>query len=246
HARRADVAGLPGAYDVVERAKRLLNGRLNVPPMNLVEIDVIHPETAQRGVDRRHQMLARESAIVRIVAHRVVRFGRDDQLVARSEILQRPSEHFLAPAERVHVGGVEKRDAAFDCTLDEWTRGFLRKNPRTPRRIAVRHRAKADARHLQAARAEPHVIHRRMLSRDGLAFRGPRGRYDACLPPVSFSYGTIRSHSSALDRATTATTGLLSLRLKTSCGTPGAMKMKSPAAWSTRSFKPSPYSWRTR
>ena len=48
----------------------------------------------------------------------------------------------------------------------------------------------------------------------------------------------ILSHSSALERATTATTGSVSLRLNTSCGTPGAMKMKSPASWSTRSREP--------
>ena len=36
-------------------------------------------------------------------------------------------------------------------------------------------------------------------------------------------YRMIRSHSLASDRATTATTGSVSLRLKTSCGTPGSM-----------------------
>src|SRR5262245_39436393 len=56
------------------------------------------------------------------------------------------------------------------------------------------------------------------------------------------SYGTILDHSLASDRATTATTGCVSLTLNTSCGTPGSMKMKSPAPFSTTCVKPSPYS----
>ena len=53
-------------------------------------------------------------------------------------------------------------------------------------------------------------------------------------------------HSLASERATTATTGSVSLTLNTSCGTPGSMKMKSPAVFSTTCVSPSPYSWRTR
>jgi hypothetical protein len=47
-------------------------------------------------------------------------------------------------------------------------------------------------------------------------------------------------HSLASERATTATTGSVSLTLNTSCGTPGSMKMKSPAVFSTICFSPSP------
>ena len=49
------------------------------------------------------------------------------------------------------------------------------------------------------------------------------------------------AHSLASERATTATTGSVALTLKTSCGTPGSMKMKSPAVFSTTCFRPSPY-----
>ena len=45
-------------------------------------------------------------------------------------------------------------------------------------------------------------------------------------------------HSLASERATTATTGSVSLTLKTSCGTPGSMKMKSPAVFSTICVEP--------
>src|SRR5215467_5187212 len=54
------------------------------------------------------------------------------------------------------------------------------------------------------------------------------------------------SHSLASERATTATTGSVWLQLNTSCGTPGSMKMKSPASFSTTCLSPGPYSCRTR
>src|SRR5215468_8208014 len=44
---------------------------------------------------------------------------------------------------------------------------------------------------------------------------------------LRLSYATMFSHSKASDRATTATTGSVSLKLRTSCGIPGSMKMKS-------------------
>ena len=44
----------------------------------------------------------------------------------------------------------------------------------------------------------------------------------------------------------TAITGSVSLRLSTSCGTPGSMKMKSPASLSTACSSAGPYSCRTR
>ena len=53
------------------------------------------------------------------------------------------------------------------------------------------------------------------------------------------------SHSATPERATTAMTGLISLRLMTSCGTPGWMKMKTPAELSIDFSRFSPYSWCT-
>jgi len=54
------------------------------------------------------------------------------------------------------------------------------------------------------------------------------------------------SHSLASERATMATTGSVALRLKTSWGTPGSMKMKSPGPFSSDSDRSGPYSCRTR
>ena len=108
---------------------------------------------------RVEQVLARQPLVVRTVAHRVKDFGRDDHLVAPGEVLQRAAEDFLAGAARIHVGGVEEVDAAFERPLDERTAGGLIERPGMPVGRSVRHRAEAEARHLEASRTESGVVH---------------------------------------------------------------------------------------
>jgi len=87
--------------------------------MDLVEVDVIHAEPLQRGVDRLHDVLAREAARVSARAHRVEDLGGDDDLVALGEFLQGAAEDLLARADRIHVGRVEEIDAAFERLANE-------------------------------------------------------------------------------------------------------------------------------
>ena len=63
HGRRADVARLARAHDVVERLERLLDRRLRVEAMDLVEVDVVDAEPAQAVVDGVLDVLAREPAM---------------------------------------------------------------------------------------------------------------------------------------------------------------------------------------
>ena len=58
HRRRADIADLACLHDVVQRLQRLLDRRLVVPAMDLVEVDVIGAEAAQAGVELSHDRLA--------------------------------------------------------------------------------------------------------------------------------------------------------------------------------------------
>jgi hypothetical protein len=60
HRRRADIAGLAGLndIDIVERFERLLDRRVIVPSMDLVEVDVIGAEAPQARVDLGHDRLA--------------------------------------------------------------------------------------------------------------------------------------------------------------------------------------------
>src|SRR5262249_13020372 len=70
HAAGADVARLPRADNFVQRTHRLLDRRVSVPAVHLVEVDVIEPESCERGVDRRENVLAREPTAVRAGRHR--------------------------------------------------------------------------------------------------------------------------------------------------------------------------------
>ena len=159
HARRADVARLAGAHDVVERQERFLDRRLGIPAMDLIEVHVVGPETAQRAVDGGHQVFPREPAIVRIVGHRVERLGGEDRMVARAEVLHRAAEDLFRDAERVHVGGIEEVDALLERPLEKRAAGLFSEHPAAPGRIAVGHDAEAEPRDFQAGAAKIHVLH---------------------------------------------------------------------------------------
>jgi hypothetical protein len=58
HAARPEVACLSHLDDVMERVHRLRDRRCRIPAMDLVEVDIVHPEPLQRGVDRCHHVLA--------------------------------------------------------------------------------------------------------------------------------------------------------------------------------------------
>ena len=141
--------------------------------MDLVEVDIIHAEPVQAGVDLAHDCLARQAAAVRTGTHPAIHFGRDDHLVAAGEVLDSPAEDLLAAAERITVRGVEEIDAAFECPLDERAGFLLGEAPGMVAAIggAVAHAAEADTRDVEAGAAELHIFHR--LSHDRPKRLGP-------------------------------------------------------------------------
>ena len=64
HRRGADIAGLAGLDDIVQRFERLLDRRLVVPAVDLVEVDIIHAEAAKTVVDLDHDRLARQAGAI--------------------------------------------------------------------------------------------------------------------------------------------------------------------------------------
>ena len=82
HRRGADVAGLAGLDDVVQRLHRLLDRRVPVPAVDLVEVDVVGAEAAQAGVDLGHDRLARQAGAVGALVHAAVDLGGEHELVA--------------------------------------------------------------------------------------------------------------------------------------------------------------------
>ena len=129
HRRRADIAGLAGLDDIVQRFERLLDRRLVVPAMDLVEVDIIHAEAAEALIDLDHDRFARQAGAIGSGSHAAVDFGRDDDLVAPGEVIDRTAEDLLAPAERIAVRRVEEIDAGFERPLDERPALFLAEAP---------------------------------------------------------------------------------------------------------------------
>ena len=160
HRAGADVAGLAGAHDVVQRLQRLLDRRLIVEPVDLVEVDIVDAQPAQRPVDAVQDVLARQAAVVGIAAHRPVDLGGDHHLVPLGVFLQRLAGHPLALALGIDIGGVEEVDPGLHRTLEERQRRLLVQHPRPPLGGAIGHAAQTQARNLQAGVAKANIVHR--------------------------------------------------------------------------------------
>src|SRR5690349_10483193 len=119
HRGRADITGLPGFDDVVQRLERLFDGCAIIPAVDLVQVDVVGAEAPQAVVDLTHNRLARQATAVGSRPHLPIDLGRDHDLVAAGEILDRAAEDLLAAAERISVRRVEEIDAALESALDE-------------------------------------------------------------------------------------------------------------------------------
>ena len=104
-------------------------------------------------------MLARQALLRRPRPHRVEHLGRDHDLVAAGELLDRPPEHGLAGTEAVHVGGVEEVDARFPGFADERQGRGLVQHPFAPAGVAIGHAAQAQPRDVEARGAEAYIVH---------------------------------------------------------------------------------------
>src|SRR5260370_27643443 len=104
-----------------KRCQRFFDRGLVVQAVDLVEVHVVGAEPAQAGVNRLHDVLARESFLVGIVIHGEENFGGDHQLLPRRpKVFERAAQDLFADAERIHVGGVKEIDAQIERLLDEW------------------------------------------------------------------------------------------------------------------------------
>jgi hypothetical protein len=147
HRRGSDVANLSSLDHVVQRLKRLFDRRFVIEAMDLIEVDVIHAEPGQAGVDLDKDRLARQPGAIGARAHAAVNLGRDYHFVAPRKIPNRPAEDLLAVAERVAIGGVEEIDAGFERLLDERSAFLFVEAPGVVPAVAaaIAHAAEADA-----------------------------------------------------------------------------------------------------
>src|SRR5215469_1807649 len=159
HAAGPDVPSLARLHHVVQCMHGLLNRSVVVPPVNLVQVDVIHVQAAQRRVDSRHDVLARQAAVVLARSHWHEDLCRHDELVTAEEFRKQPAGRNLTGAARIGVRGVEERDATLNgCFHDRFGRSLV-EHPLSLAVIAVTHHAEANAGHSHACRTEVDVLH---------------------------------------------------------------------------------------
>ena len=111
HRRGAEIERLARAHDIIQRLAGLLDRRVVVEAMDDVEVDIVSAEPLQRGVDRLHDMFAREALLVGARTHCVKDLGgQHDFVTPAREFLDRLACHALGFAERIHVGRVPEGD----------------------------------------------------------------------------------------------------------------------------------------
>jgi hypothetical protein len=133
-----DVADLALADEVAERRERLLDVGVRMRPVDLVEVDPVGPQPAQRVLDRADDPSARRALPVGIVAHRAVELGREDDVVA-APARERLGDDLLGLALPVHVGGVDEVDPRVERRVDDADRLVVVGIPQAPNIIAPRH-----------------------------------------------------------------------------------------------------------
>ena len=143
HRRGAEVAHLAAADRVVQRLHRFLDGRVRIEGMGHVEIDVVGAHPRERPVDCVRDVLARQSAIIRVVAHRIIDLGCEHQPLACAHLEQVPADNLFVAAGGIPIGHVEKGDAKVESPLEDGNRGGLVEHPALPGGAAHRHRAEA-------------------------------------------------------------------------------------------------------
>ena len=113
-----DHADLALAHEVAHGAERLVDVGQRVDSVDLVQVDVVGAEAAQRvftGADDPRP--GRAPAVEHVVAHGVMQLRRDDDLVAT--VADPGADDLLGLAVAVHVGSVDEVDAGFERTMHD-------------------------------------------------------------------------------------------------------------------------------
>jgi hypothetical protein len=127
--------------------------------MDLVEVDVLHVQPGQRGIDGRQDVLAGEAAPVLARRHRHEHLGGNDRLVTGQELGDQTPGGDLAAAGRVRVGGVEEGHTPFGRSADDRLGVILADHPGTVAVVPEPHHAQAHPGDSQAGLAKVHVFH---------------------------------------------------------------------------------------
>src|SRR5215470_2874362 len=112
--------------------------------MNLVEIDIIHLEAAQRILTRLNDMLAAEAATVGSGTHGAVHFCRHHNIITRRHLAEPATGNLFADARRVDIGGIKEVDSGFESEGEMVSCFISADRPFAPFAVAVAHTAETD------------------------------------------------------------------------------------------------------
>ncbi len=143
--RGADVAHLPLAHELVERAERLLERRDAVVAVVLVEVDPFGAQTPERGLDRPAHRLGRAAVVVAELR------GQHHALSPAFEDL---AEVLLALPVTVDVGRVEEGHARVERRLDDGARA---RAVDAPAEVVAAEADDRDLRPVAAEAPDPHA-----------------------------------------------------------------------------------------
>jgi hypothetical protein len=146
--RAADRAHGARAHELVESRERLRDRRRRVGPVQVVEVDVVGPESLERAGDRAADVLGRAASGIGLPRE----LGREDDPLAPS--LEELAQQALAAASAaVHLGRVEERDPGFEGGLDDRTSLV---GADAPAEVVA---PEPDPRDAQSALAQRHYLH---------------------------------------------------------------------------------------
>jgi hypothetical protein len=83
--------------------------------LDLVDVDVVGPQAAQRVLDRCHDPPPGGTLLVRVGTHGAAELRREDHVVTAA--LKRPADNLLRVS--VRVSGVDEVDARVECLVDD-------------------------------------------------------------------------------------------------------------------------------
>jgi len=164
HRRGPEIADLAGLDDVVQRLHRLLDRRVRIEAVDLVEIDVVGTEPGQRCVDLLHHGSPGEPSTAGSVAHRLEELRREHDVITTGVRLEGAAHDLLGAAVPVDVGGVPEGDAELDRLSEDRLPCLVAQGPRHPGTVAEAHAPQSDPADLQPRRPELYLLHNAVLS----------------------------------------------------------------------------------
>jgi hypothetical protein len=114
--RCADRPHLALPHQIGEYRQRLLDIGVGCRPVDLVEVDVIGLQPAQRTLHGTGDPAARIALLVRIVAHRSMHLGGQHHMLAPA--LQRLADDLLGLAAAIPVGRIDEIDTGIQRLVD--------------------------------------------------------------------------------------------------------------------------------